>query len=106
PLKGMTALGRGTLPAGSQLPNGNAQSGQTAFRLTTAQGCIPCHTLPAGLGTDMRFTTQWLPIPLGTNSAHHIALIQLERAANLPFKIPSLRNMFDKFGFELTRTNS
>ena len=104
PLKGMTALGRGTLPAGSQLPNGNAQSGQTAFRSTT--GCSPCHTLPTGLGTDMRFTSQWLSIPLATNSAHHIALIQLERAMELPFKIPSLRNMFDKFGFDLTRTNS
>ncbi len=106
PLKGMTALGRGTLPAGSPLPNGNAQLGQTDFRLTTSQGCIPCHTLPTGLGTDMRFTTQWLPINPGSNAAHHIALIQLERADDLPFKIPSLRNMFDKFGFDLTRTNS
>jgi YVTN family beta-propeller protein len=107
PLKGFFALGRGILPAGSQLPNGNAQSGQNDFRLSTSQGCIVCHTLPAGLGTDMKFPlNQWLPIPLGTNSAHHIALIQLERSAELPFKIPQLRNMFDKLGFDLGHTNS
>ena len=48
----------------------------------------------------------WLQIPSGSNSAHHIALIQLERSAELPFKIPSLRNIFDKFGFDLSHTNS
>src|SRR5256712_10540778 len=36
PLPGHSALGRGSLPAGSPLPNGNAQAGQTAFRLTTS----------------------------------------------------------------------
>jgi len=107
PLPGQSALGRGLLPAGSPLPNGNAQAGQTAFRLSTGAGCIPCHTLPAGLGTDMRFSGfQWQPVPLGTNSAHHIALIELERSSELPFKVPSLRNMFDKLGMDLTRTNS
>jgi YVTN family beta-propeller protein len=109
PLKGLFALGRGTLPAGSQLPSGNAQSGQNDFRLATSQGCIPCHTLPAGLGPDMQFSFalgSWLQIPSGSNSAHHIALIQLERSAELPFKIPSLRNIFDKFGFDLSHTNS
>jgi YVTN family beta-propeller protein len=107
PLPGQFALGRGLLPAGAPLPNGNAQSGQIAFRLTTGAGCIPCHTLPTGLGTDMRFSGfQWQTIPLGTNSAHHIALIELERSSALPFKVPSLRNLFDKFGMNLTATNS
>src|SRR5207248_3133509 len=83
------------------------QAGQTAFRVTTSSGCIVCHTLPAGLGTDMRFNGfQWQQIPLGTNAAHHIAMIELERSSELPFKIPSLRNLFDKFGMDLTRTNS
>jgi DNA-binding beta-propeller fold protein YncE len=106
PLPGQVSLGRGSLPAGAPLPNGNAQNGQVAFRLTTGAGCIPCHTLPAGLGTDMRFNLQWQPVPLGTNSAHHIALIELERSSQLPFKIPSLRNLFDKFGMDLAGTNS
>lgn len=107
PLPGHFALGRGTLPAGSPLPNGNAQAGQLAFRTNTASGCIACHTLPTGLGTDMRFNGfQWLQIPLGTNAAHHIGMIELERSSELPFKVPSLRNLFDKIGMDLTRTNS
>jgi hypothetical protein len=107
-LPGQLALGRGVLPAGSPLPNGNAQNGQTVFRQTVApQDCIVCHALPTGLGTDMRFNgVQWLQFPIGPNSAHHIASIELERANDLPFKIPSLRNLYDKFGMDLAHTNS
>ncbi len=109
PLTGQFALGRGTLPAGSPLPNGNAQNGQLIFRQTTNlnTSCIVCHTVPTGLGTDMRFSgIQWFQFPLGVNSNHHVALVELERSFNLPFKVPSLRNDFDKFGFDLTHTNS
>ena len=107
PLPGHFALGRGSLPAGAALPNGNALLGQAAFRTNTSQGCLPCHTLPTGLGTDLRFNgSQWLQIALATNSAHHIAATELERSSELPFKIPSLRNMFDKFGLDLAHTNS
>ena len=109
PLPGQLALGRGNLPAGTQLPNGNAQNGQLVFRQTTNlnTSCIVCHTLPTGLGTDMRFNGfQWIPVPLGSNSNHHLALVELARASNLPFKVPSLRNVFDKFGMDLTHTNS
>ncbi len=107
PLPGQLALGRGALPAGSQLPNGNAVNGQNSFRLTTSPNCIICHTLPAGLGTDMRFNgAQWLPIAPGPLTNHHIAQIELERSSELPFKVPSLRNVFDKFGMDLMHTNS
>jgi DNA-binding beta-propeller fold protein YncE len=107
PLPGQFALGRGVLTNGAPLPNGNAQAGQTAFRLTTASGCIICHTLPTGLGTDMRFSgIQWFQLPLSTNSSHHAAMLQLERSSNLPFKIAQLRNLFDKTGLDFTRTNS
>lgn len=107
PLPGHFALGRGTLPAGSPLPNGNAVAGQTAFRQTPGNDCITCHTLPTGLGTDLRFTNAiWVQVPLGANAAHHIALFELRRNNQLPFKIASLRNLFDKFGMDLTRTNS
>ena len=108
-LPGQLALGRGKLPAGTQLPNGNAQNGQLIFRQTTNlnTSCIVCHTLPTGLGTDMRFNGfQWLPVPLGPNSNHHVALVELARASDLPLKVPSLRNVFDKFGMDVTHTNS
>lgn len=109
PLPGQLALGRGTLPAGAQLPNGNAQNGQLIFRQTNnlATSCIFCHTLPTGLGTDLRFNgLQWVQVPLGVNSNHHVALVELERALNLPFKVPSLRNTINKFGMDLAHTNS
>jgi len=109
PLPGQLALGRGLLPAGAPLPNGNAANGQLLFRQTTnsTTSCVTCHTLPTGLGTDLNFNGfSWIQVPLGTNSAHHIALIELPRALNLPFKVPSLRNVFDKFGMDLTHTNS
>lgn len=107
-LPGQLALGRGRLPAGAPLPNGNAQSGENIFRQTVAPvDCIVCHTLPAGLGTDLRFINfHWQQVPLGPNSAHHIAAVELERTAQLPFKVPSLRNLFDKFGMDLAHTNS
>jgi hypothetical protein len=108
-LPGQLALGRGTLSAGTPLPNGNAVNGQLLFRQTTNlnTSCIVCHTLPAGLGSDMRFNGfQWVQVPLGGNQAHHTALVELERSLALPFKVQHLRNMFDKFGMDLARTNS
>jgi YVTN family beta-propeller protein len=108
-LPGQFALGRGALPAGSPMPNGNAVNGQLLFRQTTnlPTSCTTCHTLPTGLGSDMRFNgINWVQVPLGTNSDHHIGLIELERSQQLPFKAPQLRNMFDKFGMDLLHTNN
>jgi hypothetical protein len=48
----------------------------------------------------------WEQIPLGTNSDHHLALAAIPRSDNLPFKIPQLRNLFDKAGMDLSHTNS
>lgn len=107
PLPGQLSLGRGTLAAGAQLPNGNAQNGQTSFRSTAAAACIVCHALPLGAGTDRRFIGgQWVSVPVSTNGSHHSAMIALPRSSNLPFKIPQLRNLFDKTGMNLSATNS
>ncbi|HEX4119459.1 MAG TPA: hypothetical protein VH619_02430 [Verrucomicrobiae bacterium] len=107
-LPGQFALGRGALPAGAPLPNGNASNGLATFTLEQPpNGCVLCHTVPSGLGTDMRFNgIQWVQIPLASNSDHHLAVVVLPRENNLPFKIPQLRNLFDKAGMDFTRTNS
>src|SRR5262249_38330659 len=63
-------------------------------------------TLPTGLGTDSVFVRNWVTLPVSTNGSHHAALIELPRASNLPFKIPSLRNLTDKMGMNLASTNS
>jgi YVTN family beta-propeller protein len=107
-LPGLFVLGRGTLPAGAPLPNGNASNGLATFRdESSANGCVLCHTLPTGLGADMQFNgTAWVQIPPGTNSDHHIQLSDIPRSDNLPFKIPQLRNLFDKTGMDLFHTSS
>jgi YVTN family beta-propeller protein len=107
-LPGQFALGRGALAAGAPLPTGNASTGLTFFRTEEApNGCVLCHTLPSGLGTDMRFNgKEWLQIAPGINSDHHMALVEIPRSDNLPFKIPQLRNLFDKTGLDMFHTNS
>jgi DNA-binding beta-propeller fold protein YncE len=99
---GEIALGRGVRAAGQPLPIGNPQRGLTLFRGTTTQSCIPCHTLPTGLGADARFIAgRWQNVPLGTNSAHHVAMVAMRRTLELPFKVQQLRNLQDKMGFSL-----
>ncbi len=52
------------------------------------------------------FGFRWVQIPPSTNASHHIAVVALPRENNLPFKIPQLRNLFDKTGMDLAHTNS
>lgn len=107
-LAGHKALGRGTLAAGAQLPNGNAQTGQTLFRqLAANNGCIHCHTLPSGVGVDMRWTGSfWTTLPGGPNGERHTAYVAIERSSVLPFKIASLRNLYDKLGMDFLATTN
>jgi hypothetical protein len=107
PLPSHFALGRGALAVGQQLSNGNAQRGLNRFRLQGSSGCIHCHTLPSGVGTDLTWTgTRWKQFPLGTNGQHHAALLAVERSSVLPFKIAQLRNLSDKLGMDLLHTSS
>jgi len=107
PLPGHVALGRGVLPVGAPLPNGNAQAGLLRFRLQGTEGCVHCHTLPSGVGPDMTWSgTRWLSFPVGSKGERHAALIALERSAQLPFKISQLRNLYDKIGMDSRRTRS
>lgn len=107
PLSNHTVLGRGTLPVGSSLPPGNAGRGLEIFRENSTRGCGPCHTVPTGLGTERTFLSgRWVIGPnVGTNGEHRLAVIQLPRSGNLPFKIPSLRSISEKMGANFSRAN-
>jgi DNA-binding beta-propeller fold protein YncE len=106
-LTGHFALGHGALPPGAPLPNGNARAGLTLFRDTGEKGCIVCHTLPSGLGADRRFNgNQWLAIPAGPKGQHHVAMIALNRSAQLPFKVQHLRNLYEKAGMTALQLES
>lgn len=104
PLSGMLSLGRGALPAGAPFPPGNAAAGLAVFLQLGARECASCHTLPTGMGVDRRWTgINFQNMPLGPNGEHHVALVQLERSLNLPFKIPQLRTLRDKLGADFSR---
>jgi YVTN family beta-propeller protein len=113
--------GQGGLLPGQPLPNGNAVVGLEGFRTRAAHNaggiadrpCVSCHTLPTGMGTDSAFvgdTTSfpapgsgvYQPITVGPNGEHHLQVtgLNLGGQPRKTFKIPQLRNMYKKVGFE------
>jgi DNA-binding beta-propeller fold protein YncE len=103
-------------PSGQPLPNGNAALGLTVYRppQTTPGGmlldggnlaCVTCHTLPTGAGTNHRLVGGTLqPFPIGPNGERHLALVSVDGLTNVSMKTPQLRNLYEKTGFDLTRT--
>ncbi|WP_224245972.1 YncE family protein [Hyalangium gracile] len=107
PLPGHVTTGR-FAPAGQPLPNGNAVNGLTIFRpprLLTGNvlACSTCHTLPTGLGASMTWNgSQYVPFPVGPNGESHAAIVSTDASTNIAFKVPHLRNLYDKVGMEMT----
>ncbi len=108
-------------PAGTPMPNGNAQRGlddlyRPSQRAIDQQAfaCVTCHSLPTGMGPDATFSLAggWSPVmPTpdyagDPNPKHHHALVSVDQATQRAFKIPQTRNVYDKSGFEMTRTTS
>jgi hypothetical protein len=111
PLPGHFTTGR-FAAAGQPLPNGNAQRGLAIFRpprLLDANffACVTCHTLPAGLGADARFSGgMFQPIPLGPNGERHHGLVSVDGTSNVTMKIPQLRTLYKKVGFDATQISN
>jgi len=117
PLPGHFTTGRFG-PAGAPLPNGNAVTGLARYRppnaLDTAGGvgiaCVTCHTLPVGIGTDYRaqppFFTTLAPIAVGPNGEHHTMMVSVDGATNISMKIPQLRNIHERGGFNVTQLSN
>ncbi len=120
PLEGHFATGRfQSLPPflkeGDPLPNGDAAAGMWLFRGGDGDRfldddkhfCVTCHTLPAGLGTDTTLQGLFMtPIPPGPNGELHHALVDNDGFTNAAMKIPQLRNLYERVGFRLTKTES
>lgn len=95
-------------PARQPLPNGNAKRGLDLFRnAVPAEGrqirCVDCHTLPTGMGTNYTLTEggEWELIPPGPNGEAHHALVSITGSSQKNFKVPQLRSVRDKLGFDL-----
>ncbi len=101
---------------GEPLPNGSATTGQFAFtehHLTPMLGvsCSQCHTAQVGIGTNQVFDEgagTFDPLPVGPNGEFHHAVIfsPLAETTNISIKIPQLRNLHEKVGFDMLHTTS
>lgn len=112
PLPGHYTSGRFG-PAGQPLPNGNARRGlDTLYRPLSraidrgAFACVTCHTVPTGMGSDTKanlFAQSFDPIPPGPNGERHHFLVSVDGSSQRAFKVPQLRSLYDRVGFEMTQ---
>lgn len=99
-------------PEGLPLPNGNAVTGLQLYQPPNlldggAAACTTCHTLPTGLGTNHEVVgLSLVPVPIGPNGEEHLGLTSLDGSTQTSIKIPHLRNLYDRVGFETTQTSS
>ncbi len=102
--------------AGQPMPPGNPQRGlNTLYRPLNrgvdrgAFACVTCHTVPTGMGADKKFNTATFGfdnIAPGPGGERHHALVSVDGSSQRAFKIPQLRNLYDKVGFEMTQPRS
>jgi len=97
-------------PAGLPLGTGNAVQGLALFRPPNlldggAVACSTCHAMPSGLGTDTLLNGAFVyqPIAAGPNGERHHALVNIDGTTNVSMKVPQLRNLYEKLGFDMTQ---
>lgn len=113
PLPGHFTTGR-FAPAGQPLPAGNPQRGLVLYRPPSLLdggnlACATCHTLPTGMGTDMKKSSlfgPFQPIPPGPNGEHHSMLVTVDGTTNVVMKTPQLRTAYEKVGCDMTQTKN
>ena len=108
PLPGHLTTGRFG-PAGQPLPNGDATLGLLNYRFGQLDGaeCVTCHTLQTGMGTNFELQgVNFVPIPAGPNGELHHAVVSVDGSTNISIKIPQLRNMYEKGGFNMMTTQN
>ncbi|MCP3102685.1 hypothetical protein LZ198_27800 [Myxococcus sp. K15C18031901] len=111
PLPGHFTTGRFGA-AGQPLPNGNAVNGLRIYRPPRLLdggtfACATCHTLPTGMGGDVRWNgSQFVPFTTGTSGEHHTGLVSIDGFSNVTMKISQLRNLYEKVGMEFTQTSN
>jgi len=103
-------------PAGTPLPDGDATTGLDLYtppRLLDTRGgsiaCVSCHTIPTGIGANLEFNLglgRYVELPAGPNGELHHALVAVDGTTNVTIKVPQLRNLFERGGFDLTKTEN
>ncbi|MBK7877282.1 MAG: beta-propeller fold lactonase family protein [Planctomycetes bacterium] len=98
-------------PAGKPLPDGRPRVGLERFRTgkldNLAVDCVTCHTLPTGTGPDAVLADHvYRPLPPGPLGERHAMLVSQDGSTNVSMKVPQLRNLAEKVGFDLSRPRS
>ena len=108
PLPGHFSSGRFT-PAGTPLPNGDAQRGIALFRPpnfldASALACVTCHTTQTGMGAARSVNgANFKKLPVGPNGESFHALVSVDGSKQKAIKIPQLRSLYKKVGFDTTQ---
>ncbi|MCA8959253.1 MAG: hypothetical protein KDC38_02020 [Planctomycetes bacterium] len=106
PLTGHHTTGR-FAPAGTPLPSGNAVTGLADYRTDNLDGifqCVTCHTLPTGAGSNYEIVGFGIqPVPEGPNGEKHLMVVSVDGSTNVTIKVPQLRNIHEKTGFDTTQ---
>ncbi len=107
PLPGHFSVGRFG-PAGDPMPNGDATAGLDVYRFGGVKGgteCVTCHTLPTGMGSNLELDGGGFePFPMGPNGELHHSINPGDGSTQAHFKIPQIRNEYEKTGFDTTQT--
>jgi cytochrome c peroxidase len=101
-LAGLHTPGR-FAPPGLPMPDGNAVNGRALFDTPVRFACTTCHTLPTGQGTNTRWNgTDFEAIAPGPNGEDHHSVHPQAYQIEQDFKIPTLRNLYERTGFDGT----
>ncbi len=114
-LTGQVTSGRFS-PAGQPLPDGDPKNALKLFNqdlLDSPFQCASCHTLPTGMAVNGPLLLGNIGAsaggsimetgPLGEN---HLGIVSVDGSTNKSIKVPHLRNMYDKVGFEMSVSES
>ncbi|MBL4659726.1 MAG: hypothetical protein JKY19_05175 [Alcanivoracaceae bacterium] len=103
-------------PPGQPLGAGNPQNGLTLFNsglMDDPFQCGSCHTIPTGMAVngplkfaEVNVNVGGTIVPFGPDDANHLGIVSVDGSTQKAFKTPQLRNLFDKVGFEKSRSES
>ncbi len=109
PLDGHYTTGR-FAAEGQPLGPGNAVTGLALYRaapvgLDGGLQCVSCHTLPTGLGPNSFLGNGFVmeEIPDGPFGEKHHGMVSVDGSTQRNIKIPQLRNLYKRTGFNMTQ---
>ncbi len=102
--------------AGLPLGSGNPINGLSLYNnrvLDSVFQCASCHTLPTGMAVNGPLKPALINLevggqimPSGPMGENHLGVVSVDGSTQKAIKTPQLRNMYEKVGFETSRSQS